>query len=80
MTNLRIVQLEGLAGGIVESIVVVFSSLGYCAAIGDGIVGVIPQGGASDDNRGLGTGNFIAAGDGDIVIIKGGLLPGSEGS
>ena len=65
---MRIIQLEGLGCGIVEGIVVACSSLGYRAAI-DGIVGVIQQGGASNDNRGLGTGNFIAAGDGDFVMV-----------
>ena len=66
---MRIVQLEGLVGRVIDGIVVAVSSLGYFAAIGDGIVGVIQQGVAINDNRGLGTGNFIAAGDGDLVMV-----------
>ena len=79
MTDLRIVQLEGLGCGIVEGIVVAFSSLGYFAVIGDGIVGVIQQGGASDDNRGLGTGNFVAAGDGEAIVLDGSIDIGGNG-
>ena len=79
MTDLRIVQLEGLGFGIVEGIVVAVSSLGYFAAIGDGIVGVIQQGGASNDNRGLGTGNFIAAGDGEAIVLDGSIDIGGNG-
>ena len=68
MTDLRIVQLEGLVGGIVESIIVAFRAIGYYrTAIGDGVVGVIQQGGASNDNRG----NLIAAGDGDLFAAAG---------
>ena len=80
MTDYRIVQLEGLVGGIVEGIVVVFRAHGYRTAIGDGVGGIIQQGGASNDNRGCGMGNFITAGDGDLVVEECGLLPGSEGS